>query len=68
MDFDIKVSSDSRTIKKGQYFVPIEGETFDGEKFIPEALKKGAKGIIPEKKLYELAKKKLPEITPWLIE
>lgn len=37
------VSIDSRTIKHGQIFIPIKGKTFDGRKFIQEALDKGAR-------------------------
>src|SRR3989344_9294770 len=63
----MKVALDSRLIKKGEYFVPVKGESFDGHKFIDDALKNGAKGIIEENKLYELASKKLGEIDPIVI-
>lgn len=36
------VSTDSRTVKPGELFIPLKGPKFDGRKFIPEALKKGA--------------------------
>jgi len=36
------VSTDTRTIKKGQLFVPIIGENFDGHKFIKKAIESGA--------------------------
>jgi len=38
----IGVSIDTRTIQSGELFIPIKGEKFDGRKFIPLALKKGA--------------------------
>ncbi|MBW1972342.1 MAG: UDP-N-acetylmuramoyl-tripeptide--D-alanyl-D-alanine ligase [Deltaproteobacteria bacterium] len=38
------ISIDSRTIKKGELFIPLIGERFDGHNFIKDALKKGAKG------------------------
>ena len=42
-DVDIKnISTDSRTIEKGDLFVPIVGENFDGHKFIEKALTSGA--------------------------
>ncbi len=40
------VSSDSRNVKKGDLFVSIKGNKFDGNKYIEEALSKGAKAII----------------------
>jgi len=36
------VSIDSRTIRTGELFVPIEGPNFDGHDFIPAAFEKGA--------------------------
>ena len=36
------VSTDSRSVKPGELFIPIKGERFDGRKFMPEVLKKGA--------------------------
>jgi UDP-N-acetylmuramoyl-tripeptide--D-alanyl-D-alanine ligase len=38
------ISTDSRTIKKGEFFLPLKGDNFDGEKFIGEAFKRGAAG------------------------
>ena len=35
------ISTDSRTVKAGELFIPLVGEKFDGRKFIPEVLKKG---------------------------
>ncbi|MEE8360368.1 MAG: UDP-N-acetylmuramoyl-tripeptide--D-alanyl-D-alanine ligase [Candidatus Omnitrophota bacterium] len=40
------VSIDSRTVKKGEIFIAIMGERFDGHDFIGSALKRGACGII----------------------
>lgn len=37
-------STDTRTIQKGQIYLPLKGENFDGEKFIDKALKAGAIG------------------------
>lgn len=39
------VSIDSRTICKGQLFVPLRGSRCDGHDFIPEALRQGAQGF-----------------------
>lgn len=38
------ISTDTRTIKEGEIYLPLKGETFDGEKFIRQALDKGAAG------------------------
>jgi len=42
------ISLDTRTLKKGDFFIPLEGEKFDGHNFIPEAYKKGAIGALCE--------------------
>ncbi len=63
----MKVCQDSRLIKKGEYFVAVKGEKYDGHKFIDEALKKGAKGVLEEEELYETAKKRLKKVNPEVI-
>src|SRR3989304_9842582 len=40
------VSIDSRTIKKGELFISLSGEDFDGNHFIKEAIRKGAAGVV----------------------
>ena len=42
------VSIDTRTIKKGNLFIPIKGKNYDGHNFIGEALKKGAYASLVE--------------------
>lgn len=37
-------STDTRTIKAGEIYLPLKGENFDGEKFIEKALEAGAIG------------------------
>lgn len=37
-------STDTRTIQKGEIYLPLKGENFDGEKFIDKALEMGAVG------------------------
>lgn len=37
-------STDTRTIKSGDFYVPLKGENFDGEQFIDKALEFGAVG------------------------
>lgn len=41
-------SKDTRTIQKGDTYIGIKGETFDGNQFWREALDKGAKTVIIE--------------------
>src|SRR5437899_11070071 len=41
-----RVSTDSRTIKKGELFVALRGENFDGHKFVESTAKAGAIGAI----------------------
>jgi len=41
----MRICIDSRKIKKGEIFVPVKGEKYDGHSFIKEALKKGAKKV-----------------------
>ena len=36
------ISTDTRTIKAGDIYLPLKGETFDGEKFIDKAIEAGA--------------------------
>lgn len=45
------ISTDSRRIKKGELFIPIIGNNFDGHKFISSALKKGASGSLTAKRV-----------------
>ena len=33
-----EISTDSRTIKPGDMYLPLKGETFDGETFVESAL------------------------------
>jgi UDP-N-acetylmuramoyl-tripeptide--D-alanyl-D-alanine ligase len=41
-----RVSTDSRTVKRGELFVALSGENFDGHKFIEDVAKAGASGAI----------------------
>lgn len=55
------VSTDSRTVQKGNLYIPIVGEKFDGHDFAFDALDKGAAAIIWEKKRF-LPRNDLPVI------
>ena len=43
-NLEVNLSTDTRTIKDGDFYLPLKGASFDGEKFIPQALEKGAVG------------------------
>lgn len=40
------VSTDTRTVQKGDLFIPLIGENFDGHEFIQQAIEKGASGVV----------------------
>lgn len=40
------ISTDTRSIQPGQWYLALKGETFDGHKFIDNAIKAGAAGCI----------------------
>ncbi len=42
------ISTDTRTIKKGELFIALKGGNFDGSRFVDAALKKGAVAAIAE--------------------
>ncbi len=48
------ISFDTKSIKKNNIFFAIKGNTIDGNKFIPIAIKKGSKIIVTEKKVNQL--------------
>ena len=41
---DFEISTDTRTIKKGDIYLPLKGENFDGEAFCDKAIESGAVG------------------------
>ncbi len=49
-DFLFAFSTDTRTIKSGEIYIPLKGETFDGENFIQNALNEGANGYFTSDK------------------
>jgi UDP-N-acetylmuramoyl-tripeptide--D-alanyl-D-alanine ligase len=40
------ISTDSRTLEKGDFFIPVAGPNFDGHDFIEECISKGAAGFV----------------------
>ena len=45
----VKVSTDTRAIEIGSFFVALVGETFDGHQFLEQAKEKGAIGCLVQK-------------------
>lgn len=43
-DREVRISTDTRTIQSGDFYLPLKGASFDGEKFINQAIEKGAIG------------------------
>lgn len=43
-----RVRTDSRSVRKGDLFVALKGERFDGHHFVDGAFKQGAKGVVIE--------------------
>ena len=43
-NLDVRISTDTRTIQAGDIYLPLKGASFDGERFIDQALEKGAIG------------------------
>ena len=47
---EFEISTDTRTIKKGDLYLPLKGATFDGEVFCDKALEAGAAGCFAQKR------------------
>lgn len=43
-----RFATDTRTLRAGEWFVPLRGETFDGHGFLRDALERGAAGYLYE--------------------
>ncbi len=41
-----RVSTDTRTLRRGDWFVALTGENFDGHRFVDVALERGAAGLV----------------------
>lgn len=49
----VSISTDSRTIKEDEIFLPLVGENFDGHDYINKALKQGCIGYFTEQNHYD---------------
>ena len=58
-DDRLRVSTDTRTIAKGDLFIPLVGERFNGHDFLDSAQKKGACAVLVEKNYWQEAKPNL---------
>ncbi len=55
---DVNITTDTRAIKAGDFFLPLKGANFDGHEYINEALEKGAIGAFCEKNKLDKVKAK----------
>jgi len=62
------ISTDSRTIQKGDFFIPITGEVYDGHEFITDAVNKGANGFVMQDKHVDKINKWKSSISPEIWE
>ena len=53
----LEISTDSRTIKPNDIYLPLVGEKFDGHDFIPSCLEKGASKVYSQLSLEKLFEK-----------
>lgn len=44
LEQEVRISTDTRIIQAGDFYLPLKGASFDGEKFIEQAVEKGAVG------------------------
>src|SRR5574344_71682 len=58
----VSISTDTRTIKSGDIYLPLKGENFDGEKFLEHAIKSGAEGCFITQKKYPKSAKTVLKI------
>lgn len=61
----LQISIDSRKLKKGETFLALRGTNYDGHKFVTNAIRAGAAGVIVERKWFDDCVKNLS--TPIII-
>ena len=52
------ISTDTRSLKKDSLFIAIKGDTFNGNDYIAEAIKKGACLVITDSKKFKYSNNK----------
>jgi len=50
-----RVTTDSRQVQKGDLFIALRGEKFDGHNFATQAIKDGAVAVVVEKRIDDIA-------------
>ncbi|MCF8223028.1 MAG: UDP-N-acetylmuramoyl-tripeptide--D-alanyl-D-alanine ligase [Bacteroidales bacterium] len=55
-DSSFRLSTDSRHIAGGEVFFALRGENYDGNKFVPDALEKGARCAVIDNPLFQSSK------------
>ncbi len=63
----LSLSTDSRTLQKGEIFLTLKGEHFDGHDFVREVLAKGAAGAIVENGYLDSRVEESPESKPLIV-
>lgn len=48
------ISTDTRTIEEGDFFIPVAGENYNGHDFIPDAINRGASGFVFESRFNDM--------------
>lgn len=56
------VSTDTRTIKRGDLFIALVGERFDGHNFVAKAVEKGAIAIVTNRRITENISSEIPQL------
>lgn len=56
------VSTDTRSLQKGDLFVALRGSNFDGHEFVQAAIAKGAIAVVTEKELGSLVGDGIPQL------
>jgi len=51
------LSTNSREVIKGNLFIPLTGERFNGHSFIPDAIKNGASGLLVQREEKEITER-----------
>ena len=67
IDLDLpvgRISTDSRTIEKGDFFVPLIGNTFDGHDYLNMAFDSGIQAAIVSEKFYGFVPR---DLTYWVV-
>ncbi len=57
-----KISTDSRTIQENDIFIALQGDKFDGHRFIDDVIAKGAIAVVVNHEVSVQSTKKIPQI------